>query len=395
MNPETLRRWAAIKGISVLGTGDFTHPVWSRELEEKLEPFGEGLFKLKMDHGSDHLPASINKDVFFLLTAEISCIYRKHGKTRRLHSLLLAPGFDEVMKINKALAKIGNLRSDGRPILGLDGKELLKIALDASDKVMFIPAHAWTPHFSVFGAGSGFDSLEECFEELTPHIHAIETGLSSDPPMNWRVSALDGVTLVSNSDAHSPAKIGREANILGCQMSYQGITEAIRSKRGFLGTVEFFPQEGKYYHDGHRTCGVNLTPGEAKEYNLICPVCKKKLTTGVLHRVEQLADRQEGVRPDGAPSFYSLIPLVEIIAGVFALGPGTKTVNRIYDNLVAQLGSELSILMHAAPEDIGAVASPSIGEAVRRMRSGEIRIEPGFDGEYGKIRIMDRVKQPC
>ena len=250
MSPESIWKWAQLKGITVIGTGDFTHPKWFQELNEKIEPTGNGLFKLKKDFQKNDIPDSCKGDVSFLLSAEISCIYSKNGKTRKIHSLIFVPDFKDAAKINIALSKIGNLAADGRPILGLDAKELLKIVLEASPDAMLVPAHAWTPHFSVFGAVSGFDSLEECFEDLAPYIHAIETGLSSDPAMNRRLSALDKITLISNSDAHSPSKIGREANIFDTEISYRAITDAIKTRKGFLGTIEFFPEEGKYHYDG-------------------------------------------------------------------------------------------------------------------------------------------------
>ncbi len=280
MSPENLWKWAQLKGITVIGTGDFTHPQWLAELNEALEPLGNGLFTLKKKFRSDDVPDACKADLYFLLSAEISCIYSKNGKTRKVHSIVLSPDFDAAARINSALSKIGNLKSDGRPILGLDAKELLKIVLNESPDSLLIPAHAWTPHFSVFGAVSGFDSLQECYEELTPHIHAIETGLSSDPQMNWRISALDRITLISNSDAHSPAKTGREANIFDTEMSYPAMINALKSGKGFLGTIEFFPEEGKYHYDGHRACSIRLSPQETIKNKYLCPSCGKKLTVG-------------------------------------------------------------------------------------------------------------------
>jgi uncharacterized protein (TIGR00375 family) len=388
MVPEKLWRWAQIKGIDVVGTGDFTHPAWFKELTQKLEPLGNGLFHLREEFRSDDVPDSCRKDVFFLLTAEISCIYRKADKTRKIHSLIFVPDFESALRINTALSKIGNLRADGRPILGLDAKKLLKIAIDESPSAMFVPAHAWTPHFSVFGAMSGFDSLEECFEELTPRIHAIETGLSSDPPMNRRLSALDGITLISNSDAHSPTRMGREANIFDAGMSYDAIQDAIRTKKGFLGTIEFFPQEGKYHYDGHRSCKARLTPEQTIDNNYLCPVCGKKVTVGVLHRVEKLADRKEGAAPNGALPYYSLIPLAEIIAETIGVGRASKAVDRAYQNLIEKLGSEFFILVDASLDDIERAGSERIREAIARVRAGNVHIAPGYDGEFGTIRIF-------
>ena len=393
MSPEALWRWAQLKGIRVIATGDFTHPQWLQELKEKLKREDNGLFSLKKAFQTSKVPDSCRADVSFLLSSEISCIYRKGGKVRKIHSLVLAPGFRDAAKINTALSKVGNLKSDGRPILGLDAKELLKIVMDASPDARLVPAHAWTPHFSVFGAVSGFDSLEECFEELTPHIHAIETGLSSDPSMNWRLSSLDTITLISNSDAHSPSRIGREANILDTGMSYGSIIHAFATREGFLGTIEFFPEEGKYHYDGHRACGVCLTPRETVKHNYLCPVCGKKVTVGVMHRVEKLADRNEGYEPEGAPGFHSIIPLPEIIAETLKVGANSKAVAKQYFSLLETLGNEFGILMDCPVGDIEEAGTPEIAEAVSRTRKGEVHIEPGFDGEYGKIKIFEPVKR--
>jgi uncharacterized protein (TIGR00375 family) len=389
MSPESIWKWAQLKGITVIGTGDFTHPQWQKELNEKLDPVGNGLFTLKQEYGTEDVPDACKADVYFILSAEISCIYSKNGKTRKIHSVILAPDFASAARLNLALSKIGNLKADGRPILGLDAKELLKIALDASPDALFIPAHAWTPHFSVFGAVSGFDSLEECFEELTPHIYAIETGLSSDPLMNWRLSALDGITLVSNSDAHSAPKIGREANILDSEISYPALTHAIKTRKGFLGTIEFFPEEGKYHFDGHRDCGVSLSPKETMRHDYLCPVCNREVTVGVLHRVEKLADREEGFKLPGAPPFFSIIPLPEIIAESLNMGVTSKKVNAQYFLLVERLGCEFKILMDVPLDDIERAGTPLVREAISRMRAGAVQIAPGYDGEFGKVRIFE------
>ncbi len=393
MSPENLWRWAQLKGITVIGTGDFTHPEWLDELQEKLEPEGNGLFRLKEGFKTDDVPDSCRADLLFLLSAEISCIYSKNGRTRKIHSIIFVPDFTAAARINTALSKIGNLNADGRPILGLDAKKLLKIVMDVSDNAMLVPAHAWTPHFSVFGAMSGFDSLEECFEELTPHIHAIETGLSSDPRMNRRLSQLDGITLISNSDAHSPRKIGREANIFDADLSYKSIMEAIRTKRGFSGTIEFFPEEGKYHYDGHRVCSVSLSPKETIKYNYLCPVCGKRVTVGVMHRVEKLADREDGFSLSGSPGFHSIIPLPEIISETVKVGVNSKRVNNEYLSILESLGNEFTILMETSLEDIEMAGSPLLREAISRVRSGDVYIAPGFDGEYGKIRIFEKVER--
>lgn len=393
MTPENLWRWAQLKGIKVLGTGDFTHPKWLNELKEKLEKCGNSLFRLKENYRHNYIPDSCISDIYFMLTAEISCIYGKKGKTRKIHSIILAPDYNITVKINLRLSKIGNLSADGRPILGLDAKELLKIVLDISDETMLIPAHAWTPHFSVFGSSSGFDSLGECFEELTPYIYAIETGLSSDPKMNWRLSSLDRITLTSHSDAHSPQKIGREANILDTEISYKAITDAIKTKKGFIGTIEFFPEEGKYHYDGHRFCGISLSPSETIKNNYQCPICGKRVTVGVMHRVEKLADREEGFRPEDAPDFYSIIPLPEIIAETLKVGVNSRAVENEYFSLLEKLGNEFRILMDCSTEEIERAGFSQIAEATARMRNGNVHISPGFDGEYGKIKIFEEVER--
>jgi uncharacterized protein (TIGR00375 family) len=393
MSPESIWKWAQLKGITVIGTGDFTHPQWLKELQEKLEPTGNDLFTLKKKLQRDDVPESCRSDVFYLLTAEISCIYSKNGKTRKVHSIVFVPEFSDALKINRALSNIGNLHSDGRPILGLDARKLLQIVMDASPDAMLVPAHAWTPHFSVFGAASGFDSLEECYEELSPHIHAIETGLSSDPLMNWRLSALDTITLISNSDAHSPAKIGREANIFDTEISYDSMMNALKTKKGFNGTIEFFPEEGKYHYDGHRNCNASLTPKETIKHDYLCPVCGKKVTVGVMHRVEKLADRDEGYRPNNAPGYSSIIPLTEIISETLQVGVNSKKVNNAYMSLLSKLGNEFKILMDVPLDEIENASFPHFRKAIARMRSGDIHIAPGYDGEFGKIRIFEEVER--
>jgi uncharacterized protein (TIGR00375 family) len=315
MNLKNLDVWAKIKGIKVLGTGDFTHPVWLEEIREKLSPAEPGLFLLK----------NSNSGTRFILTSEISCIYSKGGKVRKVHIIVVAPSLRVVERINEKLGKIGNLKADGRPILGLDAKELVKIVLNVDKDCLIVPAHIWTPWFAIFGSKSGFNSLEECFEEYTKYIYAIETGISSDPAMNWRLSQLDEINLLSNSDAHSLPKIGRNANIFDADLSYKGILDAIKNKnstsprlRGarLLHTVEFFPEGGKYYYDGHSKCHVSFKPKEAKKHNNICPKCKKPLVRGVLSRIEELADRPEGYILKKAAPFKSLVPLCDIIAEV-------------------------------------------------------------------------------
>ncbi len=410
MNMVSLYKWGQIKGIQVIGTGDFTHPAWFNEIREKLEDAEPGLFTLKKDLAEEitvEIPPSCRTRMRFLLTVEISCIYSKNGKVRKVHMILAAPSFPAAAKINEALGKVGNLHADGRPILGLDAKELVKIALDASPDCMIIPAHAWTPHFGVLGQSSGFNTLEECFEELTPHITAIETGLSSDPAMNWRLSQLDNVTLVSNSDAHSPRKLGREANRFRCELSYFEILDALKKgdPKRFLETIEFYPEEGKYHLDGHADCNVSLTPEETKKLEGICPECGKKLVIGVMNRVDTLADRapdsveEKTENPtvhEGRPfahakhiPFRYLVPLPEILADVLEVGPASKKVNLQYMELIGKLGNEFYILLDAPLEKIQAASSPVIAEAIKRVRTGKIHIEPGYDGKFGIIKVFE------
>ena len=386
MDLENLDRWAKIKGIKILGAGDFTHPEWFKNLKEKLKPAEEGLFQLKNNNTGN------NSETRFILTAEISCIYSKQGRVRKIHIVVFAPSFETVEKINAHLGWIGNLKSDGRPILGLDAKELSKIVLGTSEDCLIVPAHIWTPWFSLFGSRSGFDSIEECFEEYSKYIFALETGLSSDPEMNWRLSALDKITLISNSDSHSPQKIGREANVFDTVVSYPAIVDAIKSKnpQKFLYTIEFFPQEGKYHYDGHRECQIRFSPKETKKYNNICPNCRRPLTIGVLNRVEQLADREEGFKPENIIPFKNLIPLEEIIADALGTLPGTKQGTEQYQNLVKKFGSEFKILLEASKLDLEAVTLPEIGEGIIRVREGRVQIEPGYDGVFGKINIFGK-----
>ncbi len=393
MSPEKIWEWAQLKGIKLIGTGDFTHPKWFHELQEKTEPSENGLFILKKDFMKDSIPPKCMGEVFFILTSEISCIYSKKGKTRKIHCIVFIPNFSDAARLNIILSRIGNLSADGRPILGLDARELLKIVLDISPDALLIPAHAWTPHFSIFGAESGFDSIEECFEDLTHYIYAIETGLSSDPPMNWRLSALERITLISNSDAHSPSKIGREANIFDTELSYKGIMDAIKTRKGFIGTIEFFPEEGKYHYDGHRLCGVSLSPKETIHYNYLCPVCGKKVTIGVMHRVEKLADREDGFKPQNAPDYFSIIPLAEIIAEALKTGINSKAVDDLYRLMLYKFGNEFNILMDMPLEDLEETDFPLIKEAIGRMRKGNVQIIPGFDGEYGKIKIFESIER--
>ncbi len=387
MTLQGLARWAQLKGISVMGTGDFTHPEWFEYLRENLQKDQNGLYRLN-SQVSDGVPASCRAEVFFVPSAEVSCIYSKAGRVRKIHLVVLMPSLEDVALFNARLGQIGNLRADGRPTLGVDAKKVLEIALQVSPEAIVIPAHAWTPHFSVFGAFSGFDSLEECFEELTDKVYAIETGLSSDPPMNWRLSELDRVQLVSNSDAHSPSRIGREANVFDTELSYRGIYEAIKTGRGLEATVEFYPEEGKYHYDGHRPCKVYLHPKETVKHDGKCPVCGKPLTIGVMHRVEALADRPEGYRDPSFKPYYSVVPLAEIISEALGVGPGTKRVQELYFRTLAGLGPEFEVLMNVPIEEIDAVAGPTVAEGVSRVRKGQLSIRPGYDGVYGEVSIF-------
>lgn len=391
MDLENLNKWAKIKGIKVLGTGDFTHPVWFKDLKEKLEAVEPGLFKLR----TSNLESRTNNETRFILTTEVSCIYFKKGRQRKIHIILFSPSFEICEKINNALSLYGNLQADGRPIFGLDVEELVKIVLNISQDCLIVPAHIWTPWFSIFGSRSGFNSIEECFEEYTKDIYAIETGLSSSPDMNWRLSALDKITLISCSDAHSPSHIGREANVFNTDLDYFSIIETIRKKdkKKFLYTIEFFPEEGKYHYDGHRNCQMSLHPKETKKYNGICPVCGKSLTIGVLNRVEQLADRPEGFKPENAIPFKSLVPLEEIIADALGQGVGTVEVEKEYKNLIEKFGNEFNILLNVSRSDLERATSPEIAEGIIRVREGKIFIEPGYDGVYGKIRIFQKGEQ--
>jgi len=390
---ENLYIAAQLKGVTVVGTGDFTFPAWFSELREKLEPAEPGLYKLKKEVAKlcdAAVPEICRREVRFILATEISNIYKKNGKTRKNHNLVLVPDLDTAERFNGKLDAIGNIKSDGRPILGLDARDLLEILLDTSHQAFLIPAHIWTPWFSILGSKSGFDSIEECFEDLTSHIFAIETGLSSDPPMNWRISDLDDLTLVSNSDAHSPSNLGREANLFNTQLSYSDIKLALQTgnPETFLGTFEFYPEEGKYHLDGHRKCKMRLWPPKTMGYNGKCPVCGKALTIGVLYRVEELADRHTGERPQKHHCYYSIIQLADILSEILKVGVNSKKVRTAYNNAIVKLGCELDILHNLKTDAIDRAGIPLLGEAIRRMRNKEIDVVPGYDGEYGQIKIF-------
>ena len=391
---EHLWKWAQIKGVQVVATGDIAHPGWLAELRDKLEPAEEGLFRLKPEHTAavaDQVPAACRGSVRFLIGGEISNIYKKYDRTRKVHNVVFAPSFEATARLQQELEKIGNIRSDGRPILGLDSRDLLEIVLQTDARCHLIPAHIWTPWFSILGSKSGFDSVQECFADLTPHIFAVETGLSSDPPMNWRVSALDAYTLISSSDAHSPPKLAREATRFDTELSYDALFAALRNGEpaGYRGTIEFFPEEGKYHLDGHRKCGVCWEPATTRARGGRCSACGKPVTVGVYHRMEELADRPRGARPACAGPFASLIPLPEALAELLGAGPNSKRVQREYLRLVERLGPELTILQDLPLEEIAAAADAVLAEGVRRMRAGEVRAQSGYDGEYGVIRLFD------
>jgi len=428
MTLEELDRWADDKGILVMATGDFTHPDWFKEIKEKLESAEPGLFKLKSQYKKRTIKGTL-AETRFLLSTEISSIYSRGGKVYRVHNLVFAPDIETVEKINTQLGWIGNLKSDGRPILGLDTQELVKIILNINSKAVVVPAHAWTPWFSMFGSMSGFDSLEECFGDWSKYIFAIETGLSSDPAMNWRLSQLDNIALISNSDSHSLQRIGREANAFDTDLSYDGIIAAIKdgarsenrsrttlmsaqkdaevigvnqrtyqrqSASKFLYTIEFFPEEGKYHYDGHRLCEIVFSPEETKKHNGICPKCGKKLTIGVMNRVEELADRppiksnSQGFYQsyDHRVPYYNLIPLDEIIADVYGLNVNAKKVKEEYENLIKIFGNELKILLETQDEEMKGVIDEKIRQGIKAVREKRLKIQPGYDGEYGKIDIF-------
>jgi len=389
LDPVSIAYACEKKGIDIVSTGDFAHPLWYKTLSESLVEENEGIYKLRST-----LEGDVPYKTRFILGTEISCIYKHKEKTRRLHLLVFAPNLDVVKKFNLKLEERGvNLKADGRPIMGLSAKEIVKICLEIDERMIVIPAHAWTPWFSVFGSKSGYDSLEECFEELTPHIRAIETGLSSDPPMNHRLHQLDAITLISNSDAHGVDNLGREANVFGfeneSQITYSEIRRILREndRKKFLYTIEFYPEEGKYHLDGHANCKVVLEPKESKKEKGICPVCKKMLTIGVLHRVDDLADREEkDIEHKKFISHRYIVPLREIIAEIFEVGVASKKVKTEYDTLIKNIGSEFYILLHASTEEIKKYASEElIARAIENMRAGNVVRAPGYDGIFGKI----------
>ncbi len=384
MNVASMALWAKKKGINLLGTGDFTHPIHLANLRAALSPAGSGLYSTPLE-----------PSVFFILTSEISSIYSYKGKVRKIHNLIMVPEIEIAEKINGMLRRHGNLSSDGRPILGIQAKDLIKMVLDISPDCLFVPAHAWTPWFSVFGSKSGFDSIEECFQEYSQYIYAIETGLSSDPEMNWRLSSLDKTTLISNSDAHSPNKLGREANVFDCEMDYYAIMDTIKKKdrKRFLYTIEFFPEEGKYHYDGHRTCNISLSPSETKGKGGKCPVCKKDLTVGVMNRIDELADRPDGFVPGNAIPSKHLVPLEEIIAESVNSGTNSVKVRKAYEKLIAS-NTEFKILIDLPEAELNKITDERTAQGILRVRAGDVRITPGYDGVYGKTSIFSDKNLP-
>ncbi|HEU0264544.1 MAG TPA: endonuclease Q family protein [Geobacterales bacterium] len=386
-----LAAWGRIKGIQLLGSGDATHPAWFSHLQEELVPAEPGFFRLRNEDFPPALPGVIPTDapIRFMLSAEVSCIYKRHGKVRKVHSLLYFPDFPSAERMNKRLAAIGNIKSDGRPILGVDARDLLEILLHEAPDGFMVPAHIWTPWFSLFGSKSGFDSIEECFADLSHHIFALETGLSSDPAMNRLVSSLDRFALISNSDCHSPQKLGREANLFATGFDYFSLRDALRGNRrqNFRGTIEFFPEEGKYHADGHRQCQVCLDPEETRRHGLRCPVCGGLLTVGVQHRVLDLADRTIPEYDEQSPEFWSLVPLPELLAELLRVGSSSKEVLRHYGRIIGHFGSEFQLLLKAPLDEITHF-HPLLAEAVGRMRRGEVIRQPGYDGEFGRITLF-------
>jgi uncharacterized protein (TIGR00375 family) len=388
LTPEYLDLWAQIKGIDVLATGDCTHPGWLKELKEKLEPAGNGFYRLKEKYKLKNLPHGIKTQVNFVLQGEISSIYKKNGKVRKVHNLCILPDFKSAEKLQKNLKKVGNIESDGRPILGFDSRNVLETVLNSGNQAFVIPAHIWTPWFSVLGEKSGFDSIDECYGDLANEIFALETGLSSDPAMNRLCSFLDRYSLVSNSDAHSPEKLGREANIFDTGLSYKEFYQALKSGNGLASTIEFFPQEGKYHYDGHRNCKVSLSPEETKKCKGICPVCKKPLTRGVASRVEDLQDRKNINAFKGKMEFSSITSLPAVISEVMSCGTASKKVKEKYLDIINKVGSEFYILLYAKEDEISRGAGEIFAEAIKRLRAGKVYIQEGFDGEFGKIKVF-------
>jgi uncharacterized protein (TIGR00375 family) len=386
--------WARRKGVEVLGTADFTHPAWMAELRAGLVPAEPGLYRLRdeLDQAvNERLPASCRGTLRLLVATEVATAFRRDGRARRMHHLLYAPDLDTAAKLTEQLGRNGNLEEDGRPTLSLDARDLLEATLGSGEGAYLVPAHVWTPWVGVLSASTGFDSIEACYGDLSERIFALETGLSSDPPMNWRVSAVDRFRLVSYSDAHAPWRLGREATRLGTDLDYFAIQRALETGEGYQGTVEMFPEEGRYHLSGHRRCGVRLDPAEARERHMRCPVCGKRLTMGVLQRVEDLADRPAGggtgTRPATAGPSRSLVPLPEIVAEVLGVSSNGKRVRRVTDLMAERLGPELPILEQLPLDELAAAGFAEVATAIGRVRRGEVTLDPGFDGEYGAVHL--------
>ncbi|MCS7183742.1 MAG: endonuclease Q family protein [Patescibacteria group bacterium] len=388
LDVENLNYWGKWKGLNLIATGDYTHPLWFQELKSKLIEYDEGIFKLK----------SGNDESYFILSCELSSIYNKKGKIRRIHYLIFFPDFDSVERFNQRISGLSNLRSDGRPILGLDVNDVLKISLEINEKVIFIPAHIWTPWFSLYGSMSGFDSLFEAFEENIKYLGGVETGLSSDPQMNWRISELDNLPIVSFSDAHSPYphRIGREATVFELEkFNFNSLYKALKNpneKNKIVMTIEFFPEEGKYHYDGHRLCQIKCSPEESKKMNYICPICQKKLTIGVLSRVEELADRPSDYFDSKRPPFKRTIPLTEILGEIYQTQPTTKKVLDVYFKILEDFKSEIDILIGNYDQKKMEEKYPTVFLALKRIEDNKIILYPGYDGEYGKIKIFEEEK---
>ncbi len=381
MDIENLSRWAKIKGISLLGTGDFTHPEWFKELRTRLEAVEYGIYKYA--------------DVYYILTSEVANIYFKAGRSRKVHNIIFAPSLEIAGEINKYLKGFGDLTSDGRPMLDLECDKMAKALFEINPDIFIIPGHIWTPWYSLFGSNSGFDNIEDCFEGETDKIFALETGLSSDPAMNRRWSRLDRFALISNSDSHSPSRIGREANVFKKKFTYKGLIGILRAKdkSEFLFTVEFFPEEGKYHWDGHRNCNSRLSPSESKKVNERCPVCGKHVTVGVMHRLETLADREKGFMLSNSIPFKNMVGLDEIIAGALGIGKESVGVMREYNSLVQRLGSEFEILLEIPEDEIISNCQPKIASGILNVRKGNVEVLPGYDGEYGTVKILSDEKE--
>ena len=378
MDLDEITKYAKIKGLDVVGTGDFTHPLWLKELKQKLIDVNNGVY--------------MYDDVMFILTGEISLIYTQGGKQRRVHHVILAPNFSVLDQINEWLDKKGRRDYDGRPIFGFNSVELVENLMSISKDIEIIPAHAWTPWYGIFGSMSGFDSLEECFRDKTKYIHTIETGMSSDPALNWRISALDDITLTSNSDAHSawPWRLGREANVFDFrEITYDNVIGAFRTRKDFAFTIETSPSYGKYHYDGHRACNFSCSPEQSKKLKEVCPKCGKKLTIGVMYRVEQLADREEGFVPKGMVPFKTLIPLSEVIAAVFDTEVFSKKVWEVYNRLIDRFDNEFNILLNVPADELKKTVDEKLAELIIKNRENKLHIEPGYDGVYGKLIIKE------